>query len=100
MLVGCNPSRDSRQRSYPNIFRLSWETSSPQVKEESSFRGQPSDFVKTKLLTRLTYTLTGMTGKAEIGPKGTVKLVEEDGIDFAPTTVKLPGGELVRNAAA
>jgi photosystem II oxygen-evolving enhancer protein 1 len=65
-----------------------------QVKEESGFKGQPAEFTNTKLLTRLTYTLTGMEGTAKISG-GNVDWSEEEGIDFAPTTVKLPGGEMV-----
>ncbi|CAG9466701.1 unnamed protein product [Pedinophyceae sp. YPF-701] len=71
------------------------EPTSIKVKEESGFKGQPAEFVSTRLLTRLTYTLTGMQGKMTIGGNGAVQFNEEEGIDFAPTTVKLPGGEMV-----
>mmetsp|Transcript_936 Transcript_936/g.2679 ORF Transcript_936/g.2679 Transcript_936/m.2679 type:complete len:307 (+) Transcript_936:81-1001(+) len=50
-------------------------------------------FVNTKLMTRQTYTLDGISGKLEGGSGITFK--EEDGIDYAPTTVQLPGGERV-----
>jgi len=53
------------------------------------------DFVKTKLMTRLTYTLDGITGDMKIGADGSVALTEKDGIDYAPVTVQLPGGERV-----
>jgi photosystem II oxygen-evolving enhancer protein 1 len=46
-------------------------------------------------MTRLTYTLDDMSGKMKIGGDGKVSFVEEDGIDYAPTTVQLPGGERV-----
>merc|ERR1712050_87311 len=36
-----------------------------------------------------------MSGKMKIGSDGSVSFVEEDGIDYAPTTVQLPGGERV-----
>merc|ERR1712046_503217 len=49
----------------------------------------------TKLVTRLTYTLDDMSGKMKVGGDGKVTFVEEDGIDYAPTTVQLPGGERV-----
>lgn len=32
---------------------------------------------------------------AQVGGNGSVEFVEEDGIDYAPTTVQLPGGERV-----
>jgi len=50
-------------------------------------------FVNTKLMTRQTYTLDGISGKLEGG--GSITFKEEDGIDYAPTTVQLPGGERV-----
>merc|ERR1712182_180420 len=48
-----------------------------------------------KLVTRLTYTLDDMAGKMKIGADGKVAFIEEDGIDYAPNTVQLPGGERV-----
>jgi len=46
-------------------------------------------------MTRLTYTLDAMSGKLTIGGDGKVSFKEEDGVDYAPTTVQLPGGERV-----
>merc|ERR1712188_137627 len=63
------------------------EPTSFKVKAESQFKGGESEFLDTKLMTRLTYTLDDMSGK--------MSFVEEDGIDYAPTTVQLPGGERV-----
>jgi photosystem II oxygen-evolving enhancer protein 1 len=71
------------------------EPTSFKVKEESQFKGGDAEFVDTKLMTRLTYTLDDMSGKMKIGGDGKVSFVEEDGIDYAPTTVQLPGGERV-----
>merc|ERR1712187_94262 len=71
------------------------EPTSFKVKEESEFKGRGPQFVDTKLMTRLTYTLDDISGKLQIGGDGKVSLVEEDGIDYAPTTVQLPGGERV-----
>merc|ERR1711866_23310 len=71
------------------------EPTSFKVKEESEFKGRGPQFVDTKLMTRLTYTLDDISGKIQIGGDGKVSLVEEDGIDYAPTTVQLPGGERV-----
>lgn len=52
------------------------------------------EFVATKLMTRQTYTLDGISGSfKEEG--GKLVFTEEDGIDYAPTTVQLPGGERV-----
>ena len=55
--------------------------------------GLTKQFVNTKLMTRQTYTLDGISGKLEGG--GGITFTEEDGIDYAPTTVQLPGGERV-----
>merc|ERR1711933_179101 len=70
------------------------EPTSFKVKEDSQLKGD-SEFVDTKLVTRLTYTLDDMSGKMKIGGDGKVSFIEEDGIDYAPTTVQLPGGERV-----
>jgi photosystem II oxygen-evolving enhancer protein 1 len=71
------------------------EPTSFKVKTESQFKGVDSDFLDTKLMTRLTYTLDDMSGKMKVGSDGKVSFIEEDGIDYAPTTVQLPGGERV-----
>jgi len=71
------------------------EPTSFSVKEDSQFKGGNSEFVKTKLMTRLTYTLDAMSGKFNVGSNGSVEFIEEDGIDYAATTVQLPGGERV-----
>merc|ERR1712174_106801 len=59
------------------------------------FKGGEAEFLDTKLMTRLTYTLDDMSGKMKIGSDGSVAFIEEDGIDYAPTTVQLSGGERV-----
>jgi photosystem II oxygen-evolving enhancer protein 1 len=66
-----------------------------QVEEQvANKKGDVSkQFVNTKLMTRQTYTLDGISGKLEGG--GGITFTEEDGIDYAPTTVQLPGGERV-----
>ncbi|KAG2426072.1 hypothetical protein HXX76_013260 [Chlamydomonas incerta] len=71
------------------------EPTSFTVKEESQFKGGDSEFVKTKLMTRLTYTLDAMSGSFKVGSDGSAELKEDDGIDYAATTVQLPGGERV-----
>jgi len=71
------------------------EPTSFTVKEESQFKGGETEFVGTKLMTRLTYTLDGMTGSFKVGSDGSIALKESDGIDYAATTVQLAGGERV-----
>jgi len=67
-----------------------------QVEEEVSTKKGVSvkNFVNTKLMTRQTYTLDGISGTLEV-KDGKAVFTEEDGIDYAPTTVQLPGGERV-----
>ena len=78
-----------------NISKFCLEPTSFEVKEEAISKGKDSDFVPTKLMTRLTYTLDEISGKFKVGSDGSVELKEEDGIDYAATTVQLPGGERV-----
>merc|ERR1719437_81740 len=78
-----------------NFDKFCMEPTSFKVKEESQFKGGEPEFMDTKLVTRLTYTLDDMSGKMKIGSDGSVSFVEEDGIDYAPTTVQLSGGERV-----
>jgi len=52
------------------------------------------DYVDTKLMTRQTYTLDGISGSLEV-KDGKAVFTEEDGIDYAATTVQLPGGARV-----
>eukprot|EP00177_Eucheuma_denticulatum_P006475 GFKZ01011790.1.p1 GENE.GFKZ01011790.1~~GFKZ01011790.1.p1 ORF type:complete len:337 (-),score=77.22 GFKZ01011790.1:1425-2435(-) len=51
-------------------------------------------YVDTKLMTRATYTLTGIEGPLKSSGSEIV-FEEKDGIDYAATTVQLPGGERV-----
>merc|ERR1712107_871294 len=50
------------------------------------------EFVTTKLMTRQTYTLAFIEGELSPDP---ITFKEEDGMDFAATTVQLPDGEYV-----
>jgi photosystem II oxygen-evolving enhancer protein 1 len=52
------------------------------------------EYVNTKLMTRQTYTLYGIEGSLA-NEDGKLTFKEEDGIDYAATTVQLPGGERV-----
>ncbi|EFN51761.1 hypothetical protein CHLNCDRAFT_32868 [Chlorella variabilis] len=86
--------KDLKPGSY-SLGKFCMEPTSFTVKEESQFKGGDSDFVSTKLMTRLTYTLDEMSGSFKVDGSGNVELKEEDGIDYAPVTVQLPGGERV-----
>ncbi|XVE82704.1 hypothetical protein DITRI_Ditri16bG0027300 [Diplodiscus trichospermus] len=71
------------------------EPTSFTVKAEGVSKNAPPEFQKTKLMTRLTYTLDEIEGPFEVSTDGTVKFEEKDGIDYAAVTVQLPGGERV-----
>ncbi|XP_052205871.1 oxygen-evolving enhancer protein 1, chloroplastic [Diospyros lotus] len=78
-----------------NMKKLCLEPTSFTVKAEGVGKNAPPEFQKTKLMTRLTYTLDEIEGPFELSPNGTVKFEEKDGIDYAAVTVQLPGGERV-----
>jgi photosystem II oxygen-evolving enhancer protein 1 len=65
----------------PKSFAIEFETE-PGKKE----------FVTTKLTTRQTYTLAFIEGELSPNP---ITFNEQDGMDFAATTVKMPDGEYV-----
>merc|ERR1712039_64136 len=54
------------------VNKLCLEPTSFKVKEESQFKGGSSDFVDTKLMTRLTYTLDDISGKLKVAGDGKV----------------------------
>jgi len=64
--------------------------------EEEIGRGGKTEkkFVNSKVMTRQTYTLEGIEGTLKNGG-GNIVFKEKEGIDYAPTTVQLPGGERV-----
>jgi photosystem II oxygen-evolving enhancer protein 1 len=71
------------------------EPTSFQVLEEKLTKnGLVTEPVNTKVTTRQTYVLTGIEGDL-ISDGGKLAFIEQDGIDYAPTTVQLPGGERV-----
>merc|ERR1719199_2206104 len=71
------------------------EPTSFQVLEDKlTKQGIVTEAVNTKVTTRQTYVLTGMEGDL-VQKDGKLAFVEQDGIDYAPTTVQLPGGERV-----
>ena len=63
------------------------------VKEEPASKRKAAEFVEGKLLTRETTSLEQITGTIAISDNGVVTLIEQEGIDFQPITVQLPGGE-------
>jgi photosystem II oxygen-evolving enhancer protein 1 len=64
------------------------------VEEEIGKAGKTEKkFVNSKVMTRQTYTLEGIEGP--ITNSGNIVFEEKEGIDYAPTTVQLPGGERV-----
>ena len=71
------------------------EPTSFQVLEEKlTKQGLVTEAVDTKVTTRQTYVLTGIEGDL-ISDGGKLAFIEQDGIDYAATTVQLPGGERV-----
>ena len=65
------------------------------VEEEVGKGGKTEKkFVNSKVMTRQTYTLEGIEGSI-INSGGNLVFKEEEGIDYAATTVQLPGGERV-----
>lgn len=78
-----------------NMKKLCLEPTSFTVKAEGVAKNSPLEFQKTKLMTRLTYTLDEIEGPFEVFSDGKVKFEEKDGIDYAAVTVQLPGGERV-----
>lgn len=65
------------------------------VEEEIGKAGKTEKkFVNSKVMTRQTYTLEGIEGDLSVA-SGAIVFSEKEGIDYAPTTVQLPGGERV-----
>ena len=65
------------------------------VKEEPLNRRQEATFVAGKSLTRYTSSLAQVAGDLTIDEAGVLSFAEDDGMDFQPVTVLLPGGEEV-----
>lgn len=82
----------SANKSY-KLVDLCLEPKTFQVEEEVGKKGESRKaFVDTKLMTRATYTLSGIEGT--LRSEGDKLVFEEkEGIDYAATTVQLPGGE-------
>jgi photosystem II oxygen-evolving enhancer protein 1 len=65
------------------------------VKEEPANKRKEAEFIQGKVLTRDTSTLEQITGTITAGNDGVLTFKEQDGLDFQPITVQLPGGEQV-----
>jgi photosystem II oxygen-evolving enhancer protein 1 len=65
------------------------------VKEEPKNKREVAQYVPTKLVTRKTSSIDQVSGKLRRNSDGSLTFVEEDGFDFQPTTVQMPGGERV-----
>lgn len=81
-------------RSYI-LTDLCLEPTSYAVKLETVNKRQGAEFVSGKPLTRYTSSLDQVRGSLKFGPDNTLVFTEEDGFDFQPITVLLPGGEEV-----
>ncbi|KAG1681304.1 hypothetical protein FOA52_007350 [Chlamydomonas sp. UWO 241] len=90
---GFSSLKDLKSGSY-TVQNFCMEPSSFAIKGESSVKGGSSEFLPTKLVTRLTYTLAAMDGELNIGDNK-VTFKEIDGMDYAAVTVSMPGGERV-----
>merc|ERR1719291_1054973 len=89
------PTVESQGSSIPvkagaRIQNMCFEPKSFAVEAETE--GGRKEFVTTKLMTRQTYTLAFIEGSLSPDP---ITFQEEDGMDFAATTVQLPTGEYV-----
>eukprot|EP00667_Euglena_gracilis_P015166 EG_transcript_15767 len=77
------------------INNMCLEPSSFQVKLPPTAKQPVPGFEKTKLLTRMTYTLDPISADLNVGSDGSWTIQEKDGMDYAATTVQLGGGERV-----
>lgn len=77
------------------ITDLCLEPTSFYVKEESNNKRKKPEFVASKLMTRSTSSLDFVKATVTGNIDGSLSLVETDGLDYQPITVKMPGGELV-----
>ncbi len=90
-----NPIQLSSGKKY-KITELCLEPTTWQVETEVAVKkGEPvKEFVNTKLMTRQTYSLDEVSGTLEV-KDGKAVFTEQDGIDYAATTVQTPGGARV-----
>lgn len=98
----CPTLDDSARGSYPidssktyRVVQLCLQPTTFLVKEEPKNRRQEAEFVPTKLVTRQTTTLDQIQGELKVNSDGSLTFREEDGLDFQPVTVQMPGGERI-----
>jgi len=65
------------------------------VKEESNNKRKKPEFVASKLMTRATSSIDYVKALVTSLPDGSLKLQEQEGLDYQPITVQMPGGERV-----
>jgi photosystem II oxygen-evolving enhancer protein 1 len=82
-------------RSGQKLVDMCIEPKAWAVEEEIGRAGKTEKkFVNSKVMTRQTYTLDGIEGTLS-NAGGNIVFQEQEGIDYAATTVQLPGGERV-----
>jgi len=98
----CPTLDDSARGAYPIdptqsyvITDLCLQPTTFLVKEEPKNKRQAAEFVPTKLVTRKTSSLDQVQGPLKINSDGSLTFIEQDGFDFQPITVQMPGGERV-----
>ncbi len=65
------------------------------VKEESNNKRKKAEFVASKLMTRATSSIDYVKAVVTALPDGSLKMQEQEGLDYQPITVQMPGGERV-----
>jgi len=81
-------------KSGQRLIEMCIEPKAWAVEEEFNGKGGTErKFVTSKVMTRQTYTLDGIEGRLDNGKA--ITFTEQEGIDYAATTVQLPGGERV-----
>merc|ERR1711904_335751 len=68
------------------------EPTSFKVKDETQFKDGRTEFVDTKLMTRLTYSLDDMSGKIKVNGDGKISFAEEGGVRWIIKIIELFGG--------
>jgi photosystem II oxygen-evolving enhancer protein 1 len=95
IIADSNGSKLNLKAGKYQINNMCLEPSSFQVKLPPTDAKPITEFEKSKLMTRLTYTLDGIQADLTVGGDGSWNIKEYDGIDYAATTVQLAGGERV-----
>ncbi|NJK36190.1 MAG: Photosystem II manganese-stabilizing protein (PsbO) [Oscillatoriales cyanobacterium SM2_2_1] len=77
------------------ISDLCLEPTSFLIKEEATNKRRKAEFVTGKLLTRATSSLDFVKATVTANEDGSLSLMEQEGLDYQPITVQMPGGERV-----